>query len=265
MLCSWSIKMRDFTLSTLCHLSSLHGLLPKCQISCFCCADSIFHFLRERDSTALLFLQLSSVFQEKDKENFTNKEKNKQKNSLRKKKKDKSPTLFPGSSGHCNNTGMGLSLAFSLCWKPLLVTLYRIKRKKIPHHSNGTEGFSDDSFVFKGVSIFCQLSLLSLNRNTKESSPQQWHGGTRGQEPVSIPGTSSLLKQKKKKRVREKEKKKPSPGLHTAAYRHLDVLDACRWRGGGWHQNSPREGMRGQWRFMWGEWDGQGKIVRRSC
>lgn len=215
MLCFWSIKMRDFTLSTLCHLSSLHGLLPKCQISCFCCADSIFHFLRERDSTALLFLQLSSVFQEKDKENFTNKEKNKQKNSLRKKKKDKSPTLFPGSSGHCNNTGMGLSLAFSLCWKPLLVTLYRIKRKKIPHHSNGTEGFSDDSFVFKGVSIFCQLSLLSLNRNTKESSPQQWHGGTRGQEPVSIPGTSSLLKQKKKKKSeREREEKTLSRSAH---------------------------------------------------
>lgn len=111
---------------------------------------------------------------------------------------------------------MGLSLAFSLCWKPLLVTLYRIKRKKIPHHSNGTEGFSDDSFVFKGVSIFCQLSLLSLNRNTKESSPQQWHGGTRGQEPVSIPGTSSLLKQKKKKKKseREREEKTLSRSAH---------------------------------------------------
>lgn len=68
-------NQRDFTLSTLCHLSSLHGLLPKMSYSC-----SVFvmqaSFSREQDATILLVLPLPSVFQEKEvKENFTNREK----------------------------------------------------------------------------------------------------------------------------------------------------------------------------------------------
>lgn len=72
----------------------------------------------------------------------------KEKGKLKKRKKgEKWPSLFPGSSGHCKDTGMGTSLAFSHCRKPLQVTLSRIKRKKIPHHSHGTERFSGDSSV----------------------------------------------------------------------------------------------------------------------
>lgn len=82
-------NQRDFTLSTLCHLSSLHGLLPKMSYSC-----SVFvmqaSFSREQDATILLVLPLPSVFQEKEvKENFTNREKINRNLAWEKKKKEK--------------------------------------------------------------------------------------------------------------------------------------------------------------------------------